>query len=147
MDFCCGEAMWRRRVIVARTLAAKLKSEQESNRNYQRQAKRRPGGPREAGSAARNGRIWALIGPGADRRHHPVPESRHGLDVSGLLGVVSQQTAERCHRLVDRVRRHDNLRPNLVEQLVDAHHLAGVLGQADQQPHRPHLYPGGLSIS
>jgi hypothetical protein len=35
----------------------------------------------------------------------------------------------------------------LVEQVVDADHLAGVLGEAQQQSHRPHLYPSGLSIS
>ena len=42
------------------------------------------------------GRVFAqdggLIGPRTDGGHHPVPESRHRLDIRGLLGVVAEQT-------------------------------------------------------
>jgi hypothetical protein len=88
-----------------------------------------------------------LIRPGANRRHHSVPKSRHCLDVSGLLGVVAQEPAERCHSLVNGVWSDGYVRPYPVEQVIDADDLAGVLGEAQQQPHRPHLYPSGLSIS
>jgi hypothetical protein len=46
-----------------------------------------------------------------------------------------------------RRRSDDDPRPDLVEQVIDADDLAGVLGEAQQQSHRPHLYPSGLSIS
>jgi hypothetical protein len=88
-----------------------------------------------------------LIRPGTYRGHHSIPQSRHCLDVSGLLGVVAEQTAERCHSLVDGVWCDGYVRPYLVEQVIDAHDLAGVLGETQQQSHRPHLDPSGLSIS
>jgi hypothetical protein len=64
-----------------------------------------------------------------------------------LPGVVAEQTAERRHSLVDRVLSDGDIGPDLLEQVIDADHLAGVLGEAQQQSHRPHLYPSGLSIS
>jgi hypothetical protein len=33
------------------------------------------------------------------------------------------------------------------EQVVDADDLACVIGQAQQQPHRPHLDPSGFPLS
>jgi hypothetical protein len=64
-----------------------------------------------------------------------------------LFGIVAEQTAERCHSLVDGVRSDGYVRPYLVEQVIDADDLAGVLGEAQQESHRTHLYPSGLSIS
>src|ERR1700729_2660243 len=140
----------------------------ERNKNQEREAKRRAGGPHEAGYGARTWRrcmagrrrrflavrsrriarlFDGLIDPGTDRRHHPIPQSWYRLDVSRLLGVVAEQTAERCHSLVDGVGRDVDLRPDLVEQGIDADGLPGVLGQAQQQSHSPRLYPSGLSIS
>jgi hypothetical protein len=34
-----------------------------------------------------------------------------------------------------------------MEQVIDADDLAGALGEAQQQPHGPHIYPSGFSIS
>src|SRR6266436_1262357 len=113
--------------MAARGLWPKLKSEQESNNNDEREGKRRSGGPREGGFAAWaghrrwNGRrglcdglIRSLVRPGTDRRHQLIPQSRHGRDVGGVLRVVAEQTAERSHRLVDRIRSDDDVRPDLV---------------------------------
>jgi hypothetical protein len=94
---------------------------------------------------------WTLfaeaIGPGTDRCHHPIPQSRHGRDVGGLPGIVAEQTTKRCHSLVDGIRRDANLRPDLREQVIDADDLACVLSQAQQESHRPRLDPSGLSLS
>ena len=35
----------------------------------------------------------------------------------------------------------------MAEQVVDADDFAGVIGKAQQQSHRPHLDPNGLSVS
>ncbi len=61
--------------------------------------------------------------------------------------MVAQQTAERCYSLVDGVLIDEDPRPDLVEQVVAADDFAGVLGEAQQQPHRPHFDARRLSIS
>jgi hypothetical protein len=64
-----------------------------------------------------------------------------------LLGIIAEQTAERCHSLIDGVRAHRDIGPDLAKQVIDADDLAGVLGKAQQQSHRPRLDPSGRSIS
>jgi hypothetical protein len=35
----------------------------------------------------------------------------------------------------------------LVQQVIDADNLAGVLGEAEEKSHRPNFWPGSLSVS
>ena len=135
---------------IVRGLVARLEGKEESSdeRKATRHTRRQPEANSDAWRAWQRVdglRIgWLRIG---DRRHHPIPQSRHGRDVSGLPGVVAEQAPKRCHSLVDGVRRDDDIGPDLVEQVINADDLASVLGKAQQQPHRPHFYPSRLSVS
>jgi hypothetical protein len=88
-----------------------------------------------------------LVDPRSDSGHHSITQAGHCLDVGGLLRVVAEQTAERCYGLVDGVQRDGDPSPDLIEQVIDADDLTWVLGEVEQQSHRAHLDPGGLSIS
>jgi len=59
-----------------------------------------------------------------DPRDHLVAEAWDSRNVSGLLRVISKQAAERSHRLVNRVGGNRDTRPSLIEQLINADHLA-----------------------
>jgi len=47
-----------------------------------------------------------------------------------LLGVIPKETPERRDCLVDGVWSHDDPRPDLVQQVVDAHDFPGTLSKA-----------------
>src|SRR5580692_2784546 len=90
--------------------------------------------------------IDGAIYPRTDRRHHAIPQPRHGRDVSGLFGVVAEQTAERGHRLIDRILTDGDVRPDLAEQIIDTDDLARTFGEALQQAHRSRFNPRGFSV-
>src|SRR5262249_39643092 len=88
-----------------------------------------------------------LLFPLADRRYHSIPQSRNCLDVLRAFWVIAKQAAECCYSLIDRILCDKNIRPSLIQQILNAHNLACALGEANQQPHRPHFYLNGFSIS
>ena len=92
-------------------------------------------------------RCERLILPRTSRRDHAITEPRHVGDVTRLPGVVTEYPAERRHRLIDRVRADDHPRPDVLEQILDADDLAGMVGEVDQQSHRPRFQPGRCSIA
>ena len=85
--------------------------------------------------------------PGRYRCYHPIAQPRDRCYISRLLRVVAEQTPERRHGLIDRVRRYRDPRPDLIEQIVDTHYFTGVLGQTQEKAHRPGFKSGALSIS
>ena len=60
-------------------------------------------GVRNRRSARRYNRLRL---PGIDGRDHSIAESRHRLDVRGLLGVVAEQPSKHRDRLVHGIRTH-----------------------------------------
>jgi len=75
------------------------------------------------------------------RCYQAVTEPRQGLYVARLSRIVPEQAPEGGHCLVDRVGRNDDSRPDFIEELVDADHLARACGQAEKQPHHSAFEP------
>ena len=70
-----------------------------------------------------------------NRCNQPVSATDYVGDVGGILGIVSECSAQRSDRLVDGIGRNNQVFPNQVEQLIDADDLAGTLREAEEDPH------------
>ena len=92
-----------------------------------------------AGGSAASSRRGRRVDPRSDRSNQPIAPPQHIRDIGRLLWIVTEAAPELRHRVVDRVRCNDDVLPDLVEELLDAHDLTGAAGQTNQEPHGPRL--------
>src|SRR5215467_15258730 len=64
-----------------------------------------------------------------------------------MLPVVSEDPAQLGDGLVDGARRHDDIGPNLIEQVLYIDDAPGVRCEVQEQPHGARLHPGGLPLA
>ena len=51
--------------------------------------------------------------------------------------LVAKHTTKRCYSLIDGVRSDRDFGPDVIEQVVNADDLAGLVSKAQQESHRP----------
>ena len=80
-------------------------------------------------------------------RKEAVAAARHVVDVRRCLGVVAERAAERCHCLIYGILGNDDVLPDRIEKVVDAHHLPGTAGEADQDAHGARFQLDGPAVA
>jgi len=89
-----------------------------------------------------------LPGLAADRCDESVAAPRQCLNVAWMPGVVTEHLAQLQHLVFQHFRLNVSARPQVVEQLIVIHELAGTLNQVSQHVERlrcqcnAHLLPG-----
>src|SRR5437868_4448804 len=78
---------------------------------------------------------------------HAISQPWHVGNVLRMFRIVPEHAPQRCHGLVDGVGSDCHIGPDAVEQIIDAHCLAEVLGKAEQQAQRAYLEASALAIA
>src|SRR5471030_1926096 len=69
------------------------------------------------------------IDPRSYRRDQAVPAAWNICNVCRLFRVIAEDAPERCHGVIDRIRRDHDTRPYSIEQLFHAENLIWVFGE------------------
>jgi hypothetical protein len=79
--------------------------------------------------------------------NEPIAAALHVRDIGRILRIIAESAAQHGYGLVEGVVRNDNVLPDRIEELFDADDLAGVLGEANKDPHRSRLELGSYAAS
>ena len=156
--YCCGA----QRTLHGNTLRQpKLVDRQIAQHGEKREAKRQgeptwraanedcANGGGASGWRARQVFVGLLrrVSPRSHRRYQPIAAARNIRDISRVLCVIAQQPSQGSHGLIHRSRRDHQPRPDLIKQLLNAHHLTCVFRQAHEELHLPALELDGVPVS
>ena len=81
------------------------------------------------------------------RRNEAIAATQDVGDIGRRLGIVTERATERRHGLIYGVLGNHDVLPDGIEKVVDAHHLPGTAGEADEDGHGARLQLDDPAVS